>query len=229
MSLHPGWFQSTPSLRKVTGEDEEDTEALRISIHTFLAEGDVCSRSDRPIFPISIHTFLAEGDGGLAGKGNWVNYFNPHLPCGRWRCDMTAEPEPDSAFQSTPSLRKVTQRHQRSRRDSIFQSTPSLRKVTGNNCNSEPDAGISIHTFLAEGDGCVVTCSMQMRYFNPHLPCGRWHGGIFGCRRCYDISIHTFLAEGDTGALVGELTNAIFQSTPSLRKVTAKISIIKFL
>ena len=41
-------FQSTPSARKVTGEDEEDTEALRISIHTF----------------------LAEGDGGLAGKGN---------------------------------------------------------------------------------------------------------------------------------------------------------------
>ena len=203
----------------MTGEDEEDTEALRISIHTFLAEGDVCSRSDRPIFPISIHTFLAEGDGGLAGKGNWVNYFNPHLPCGRWRCDRTAEPEPDSAFQSTPSLRKVTQRHQRSRRESIFQSTPSLRKVTGNNCNSEPDAGISIHTFLAEGDGCVVTCSMQMRYFNPHLPCGRWPWSLWVWIQIHNfnphlpcgrwrgfpppwnlpakISIHTFLAEGD--------------------------------
>ena len=77
-------FQSTPSLRKVTENTGYVITSRVISIHTFLAEGDVCSRSDRPIFPISIHTFLAEGDGGLAGKGNWVNYFNPHLPCGRW-------------------------------------------------------------------------------------------------------------------------------------------------
>ena len=35
----------------------------KISIHTFLAEGDVHEqRADALLFQISIHTFLAEGD-----------------------------------------------------------------------------------------------------------------------------------------------------------------------
>ena len=55
-------FQSTPSLRKVTILTSFLLLTIVISIHTFLAEGDM-----RPVrlasrFQISIHTFLAEGD-----------------------------------------------------------------------------------------------------------------------------------------------------------------------
>ena len=213
-------FQSTPSLRKVTtpladicncrrisihtflAEGDEDQyricKRLRISIHTFLAEGDTLSRfsplmsvafqstpSLRKVTEntgyvitsrvISIHTFLAEGDWRRWRRYGSAKDFNPHLPCGRWRCDRTAEPEPDSAFQSTPSLRKVTQRHQRSRRDSIFQSTPSLRKVTWRH----------------------IWVSAVLWHFNPHLPCGRWPILVIHSCSAVTISIHTFLAEGD--------------------------------
>ena len=56
-------FQSTPSSRKVTTAKRPADHKDRISIHTFLAEGDINGR-----YYISIH----------------LN-FNPHLPRGRWR------------------------------------------------------------------------------------------------------------------------------------------------
>ena len=124
-------FQSTSSLRKVTKKlMERYTELRKISIHTFLAEGD---RWEQP-------------------RKNSRSYFNPHLPYGRWRQIREKQPE-RSKFQSTPSLRKVTRFRLSSsllQRISIhtfltegdpdassitsyqseFQSTPSLRKVT---------------------------------------------------------------------------------------------------
>ena len=100
-------FQSTPSSRKVTTAKRPADHKDRISIHTFLAEGDINGRyyisihlNFNPHLPrgrwlsaglhpaayrtISIHTFLAEGD-----LDTWVSaiisvYFNPHLPRGRW-------------------------------------------------------------------------------------------------------------------------------------------------
>ena len=57
--------------------------------------------------------------------------------------------------------------------------------------------GISIHTFLTEGDVVSVRCAGAMV-----------------------ISIHTFLAEGDNKLAVARYTLAVFQSTPSLQKVT---------
>ena len=66
---------------------------------------------------------------------------------------------------------------------------------------------ISIHTFLAEGDDAT-----------------------FSLRKLVSvISIHTFLAEGDAASAAAAVNSALFQSTPSSRKVTAKISIIIFL
>ena len=56
-------FQSTPSLRKVTFPTHIPQYHQLISIHTFLAEGD-----DIKIW-----------------KSTRTTYFNPHLPCGRWR------------------------------------------------------------------------------------------------------------------------------------------------
>ena len=81
-------FQSTPSLRKVTTPLADICNCRRISIHTFLAEGDedqyrICKR-----LRISIHTFLAEGDGEYRLCHYIQGDFNPHLPCGRWLAKM---------------------------------------------------------------------------------------------------------------------------------------------
>lgn len=100
-----------------------------ISIHIFLAEGDVSNNSIYVVLSISIHTFLVEGD--------------------------------DVQYQIT-----------------------ELTKI-------------SIHTFLTEGDVVSVRCAGAMV-----------------------ISIHTFLAEGDNKLAVARYTLAVFQSTPSLQKVT---------
>ena len=80
------WFQSTPSLRKVTMQNTFKMGLDRISIHTFLTEGDYCTvwihsrrckfqstpslrkvtfsvrTSYASMCQISIHTFLTEGD-----------------------------------------------------------------------------------------------------------------------------------------------------------------------
>ena len=56
---------------------------------------------------ISIHTFLAEGDRWEQPRKNSRSYFNPHLPYGRWLAFAMLE-SMSALFQSTPSLRKVT-------------------------------------------------------------------------------------------------------------------------
>ena len=101
-------FQSTPSLWKVTAGEKMVTAKFQISIHTFPAKGDKRLSLITIYLIISIHTFLAEGDKMLlldAGipiifqstpslrkvtriqdlYDSPLKYFNPHLPCGRWR------------------------------------------------------------------------------------------------------------------------------------------------
>ena len=79
----------------------------------------------------------------------------------------------------------------------VFQSTPSLRKVTCNLLTFRTSIFISIHTFLTEGDCCTLFLIRNIR-----------------------ISIHTFLTEGDCIAFINSSCCILFQSTPSLRKVT---------
>ena len=79
---------------------------------------------------------------------------------------------------------------------------------------------ISIHTFLAEGDWAVIPQIKVLSNFNPHLPCGRWPPDFYAYLSIHNISIHTFLAEGDRGRNMFALHLPLFQSTPSLRKVT---------
>ena len=146
-------FQSTPSSRKVTICSSTLFDGMKISIHTFLTEGDLLqpvylipskrfqsTPSSRKVTQylcdyyeadvISIHTFLTEGD---------LLPFNQSLP--------------DTLFQSTPSSRKVTQDTAENVLGYLFQSTPSSRKVTNGKLSSCHFWYISIHTFLTEGDG----------------------------------------------------------------------------
>ena len=102
-----------------------------ISIHTFLAEGDLIVRPQK---------YLSKNFNPHLPRGRWrtttwcfkcyVIYFNPHLPRGRWprRAQKAARRR---LFQSTPSSRKVTMITGYEKRSSDwFQSTPSSRKVT---------------------------------------------------------------------------------------------------
>ena len=155
----------------------------KISIHTFLAEGDVQYGFRLMLQTISIHTFLAEGDNVLKSLSR-IFLISIHT--------FLAEGDSISSIVSDLSM--------------SFQSTPSLRKVTAYVTRSSSLFDISIHTFLAEGD---VGEGVSSPIIN--------------------ISIHTFLAEGDNSKRVNIHHDSQFQSTPSLRKVTAKISIIKFL
>ena len=144
---------------------------------------------------ISIHTFLAEGDDILLNRSTGLLNFNPHLPCGRRRYWF------DGAgmmvrFQSTPSLRKATERITTMRLQLVisihtflaegdrthglcyqltyqYQSTPTLRKATNSVPCFIPVTIITIHTFLAEGDANLTAYRMEQLDFNPHLPCGR--------------------------------------------------------
>ena len=170
-------FQSTPSSRKVTCWANQGHLPYKISIHTFLAEGD--RNKPRP------HRIR-------------LNHFNPHIPCGRWLCRDRLRFLNQDLFQSTPSSWKVTYQIACKVCRNKFQSTPFSRKVThifGQllffiiDFNPHLPRGrwlvlgevspgqtvISIHTFLAEGDW-------------PHFQLAVLH---------HSISIHTFLAEGD--------------------------------
>ena len=145
-------FQSTPSARKVTAI----SACLPLNHY------------------ISIHTFREEGDGPIDLRAAANQYFNPHLPRGRWQ---------HVAITGATLV--------------IFQSTPSARKVTRQHLTLMQILSISIHTFREEGDftesehtrkwvifqstpsARKVTAPKNIRFwfglnFNPHLPRGRW-------------------------------------------------------
>ena len=122
-------FQSTPSLQKVTQGKRNKTAIAKFqstpSLQKVTATYFACIKR----LSISIHTFLAEGDLGYRICFDSLFYFNPHLPCGRWQKSSSTYHLMRS-FQSTPSLRKVTFDWFVLPTNFLFQSTPSLRRVT---------------------------------------------------------------------------------------------------
>ena len=123
-------------------------------------------------------------------------YFNPHLPYGRWR------------HSSIVTWQAYT-----------FQSTPSLQKVTTTAVNDVYDFFISIHTFLAEGDGSRMSVWRAIPNFNPHLPRGRWRGS-----RNKAEAVKLFQSTPSSRKVTHDSHSKqvflLFQSTPSSRKVT---------
>ena len=122
-------FQSTSSMRRVTGSALGWYAALwHISIHILHAEGDdYMAEHYAHSKDISIHILHAEGDSPL--------------------CDY--------AFQFL-----------------LFQSTSSMRRVTQLPLTSPRLSIISIHILHAEGDEDTFDSYMWQTHFNPHPPCG---------------------------------------------------------
>ena len=82
----------------------------------------------------------------------------------------------------------------------LFLSTPSARRATDVLDNTPFTMSISIHALREEGDQKGNSTS--------------------GNHQC--ISIHALREEGDLGATIDRLHRAIFLSTPSARRATAK-------
>ena len=171
-----------------------------ISIHTFLAEGDCTHCRDSHCANISIHTFLAEGDRQQDSLDSFMKHFNPHLPYGRW---LILNFLFVSSIYFNPHLPYGRWHIHTLPYSCIFQ--------------------ISIHTFLTEGDSLLP-------YFPTRL-CISIHTFLTEGDRLKPkalqisvISIHTFLTEGDLTTKSAAKIGEIFQSTPSLRKVTEIIA-----
>ena len=193
-------------------------KACDISIHTFLAEGDCIGYPKRRKRRISIHTFLAEGD--IQGSRDYICKlnFNPHLPCGRRHVLHEVLTLMTNFNPHLPCGRR--RRSRGDQEDSrVFQSTPSLRKATKVHAGISKKPGISIHTFLAEGDGNIkrdwIILSISIHTF---LAEGDYRSASNRAQTA--ISIHTFLAEGDGMNSYRADASVGFQSTPSLRKAT---------
>ena len=112
-------------------------------------------------------------------------------------------------FQSTPSLRKVTFLLCTRMLLSRFQSTPSLRKVTVPSTMQPKCTVISIHTFLAEGDGAGPP-PQNPRPISIHTFLAEGDLDIFEKIPHHMISIHTFLAEGDFQRLMDDVCDGNF-------------------
>ena len=103
---------------------------------------------------------------------------------------------------------------------SSFQSTPSLRKATIGNFGRHHELIISIHTFLAEGDGRnAVVKNHMIHYFNPHLPCGRRPAGLRWLPPPEYFNPHLPCGRRLSFCSIS-CCSVAFQSTPSLRKAT---------
>jgi len=99
-------FQSTPSKRKETQNNNRKHYNITVSIHSFQAEGDdsSCAKQCRRFWfqstpskrketlensylsfqrDVSIHSFQAEGDISIDAKVSETISFNPLLPSGR--------------------------------------------------------------------------------------------------------------------------------------------------
>ena len=107
---------------------------------------------------------------------------------------------PDAPFQSTPSVWRETVYGWMINQLKLFQSTPSVWRETGNHEIWYSPKTISIHSLRVEGDVCHSRSPPDWNYFNPLPPCGGRP-----------------LKNGPQTA------HAIFQSTPSVWRETAKL------
>ena len=123
------------------------------------------------------------------------------------------------------------------------QSTPSLWKVTAGEKMVTAKFQISIHTFwqkytkqseaklnfnphLPCGRWPVSIISFQhCRNFNPHLPCGRWRDKILKCFVAHQYFNPHLPCGRWPEQQANDAWEYLFQSTPSLRKVTVRYSL----
>ena len=184
-------FQSTPSSRKVTDQQQELQQP-----HKFQSTPS----SRKVTSPIYRYVARFENFNPHLPRGRWRNCaedvpplvnFNPHLPRGRWRSLLlpvlrdrsisihTFLAEGDPVRPHSPSCHPHFNPHLPRGRWLLVQRFLHCA------------FNISIHTFLAEGDPQVWVRGARNGYFNPHLPRGRWQDWKGKWHLCYkDFNPH---------------------------------------
>ncbi len=148
---------------------------------------------------ISIHALREEGDDQQAEIDSYLEDFYPRPPRGG-RPKTSKSEQSKSGFLSTPSARRATRLlHQRT-----------------------TESAISIHALREEGDSITFSRRTAFCDFYPRPPRGgRPENFPHGGRSCW-ISIHALREEGDHEQYLAADQEAIFLSTPSARRATAK-------
>ena len=98
--------------------------------------------------------------------------------------------------------------------------TASSRKATPVILNAQLLFYISIHALLTEGDSSGTASTGPLSYFNPRPPHGGRPPAGKNSNAKLEISIHALLTEGDIPVARYQSGRAVFQSTPSSRRVT---------
>ena len=91
-----------------------------------------------------------------------------------------------------------------------FQSTPSLRKVTTLNLQGSENIFISIHTFLTEGDTLISCELLEYQFISIHTFLTEGDKRPDWYSPTLRISIHTFLTEGDLPILLNQHQSLYF-------------------
>ena len=167
------------SIHALREEGDPNSAAVRkqvfhISIHALREEGDRRDRHGRHGIMISIHALREEGDTTRVRRGRTSHNFYPRPPRGG-RPKVSALPENEALFLSTPSARRATPHHRGQR----------------------PREAISIHALREEGDCPLCIPASLPCDFYPRPP----RGGRPACAALHAdaeiISIHALREEGD--------------------------------
>ena len=155
----------------------------------------------RRIF-ISIHALLAESDSPPSVTPTASRNFYPRSPCGERR------------------LRPVRQAQGRY----FYPRSPCGERLFAPRAFA-PVCLISIHALLAESDLIETARVTETENFYPRSPCGERPCCPLAGAFTRPISIHALLAESDAVQIVIVVVHALFLSTLSLRRATAKIPV----
>ena len=112
-------------------------------------------------------------------------------------------------------------------RASGFLSTPSARRATAQYRQLQCSIFISIHALREEGDKPPHTTLPSAGHFYPRPPRGGRPGGAVCLDKTAFISIHALREEGDFGCKALLECARRFLSTPSARRATQTVSIVR--
>ena len=123
-------------------------------------------------------------------------------------------------FQSTPSVKRVTQYESNIRALGFISIHTLCEEGDTMGLFRKGKCYISIHTLCEEGDISKRIFSYKASDFNPHPLWRGWRCKSYSDCLTANISIHTLCEEGDRFQNVWKTLRFLFQSTPSVKRVT---------
>ena len=214
-------------MKRATVELVRLSSFFHISIHTLCEEGDsLIGFATRVKTWISIHTLCEEGDWSpLSGVAVTPN-FNPH-PLWRGRHMLVNAVRRRSWFQSTPSVKRATNRNRNTTQQILISIHTLCEEGDSIVLTVKEDINISIHTLCEEGDLMRDNARQFFLIFQstPSVKRATQTWANFGVVPL--ISIHTLCEEGDSINNSSVLVDLDFNPHPLWRGRRANDSQVK--